>query len=159
MEQKSLARWVKTAIVLVGVFGLFVYAVALPLFGQSVVLQAPEMAYRYWPWLIFLWVTALPCFGVLVLGWRIAQNIGRDRSFSLENARYLKLAAYFAAFDSALFFLGNVAYLFLNLSHPGVVLASLVVTLAGVAVSVAAAALSRLVQKAARLQEQSDLTI
>lgn len=159
MEQKTLARWLKTAVVLVGLCGLFVYAVVLPLCGQTLVGQEPDHAYCYWPWLIFLWVTALPCFGVLGLGWRIAGNIGRDRSFSEENARCLKYAAVLAAFDAALFFVGNVVYLFLNMSHPGVTIASLAVSLGGVAVSVAAASLSRLVKKAALLQEQSDLTI
>lgn len=38
-------------------------------------------------------------------------------------------------------------------------LASLIVTFLGVAVTVAAAVLSHLVQKAAKLQEDSDLTI
>ena len=159
MEQKTLARWIRMAIVLVGICGLFVYAVLLPLYGQSIVGQEPDHAYCYWPWLIFLWVTGLPCFGVLYMGWRVAGNIGRDRSFSHENARFLKIAAFLVAFDAALFFVVNVVYLFLNLSHPGVTILSLVVTLAGAAISVVLASLSRLVQKAALLQEQSDLTI
>ena len=49
--------------------------------------------------------------------------------------------------------------LFTNMSHSGVALFSLLIVFAGVAVAVAAAALSHLVQKAAVLQEQSDLTI
>ena len=57
------------------------------------------------------------------------------------------------------FFVGNVILLFANMSHPGVALFSLLIVFSGVAVAVAAAALSHLVQKAAVLQEQSDLTI
>ena len=45
------------------------------------------------------------------------------------------------------------------MSHPGVTLLSLLVVFVGIAAAVAAAALSRLVKKAAALQEQSDLTI
>ena len=82
-----------------------------------------------------------------------------DRSFSQENANYLKRMAYLALGDTVFFFIGNVVLLFANMSHPGVALFSLFVVFAGIAVTVASAALSHLVQKAAILQEQSDLTI
>ena len=45
------------------------------------------------------------------------------------------------------------------MSHPDVVLASLVIDFVGIAVSVASAGLSHLVEKAAKLQEESELTI
>ena len=61
--------------------------------------------------------------------------------------------------DAGAVLLGNVAYLLLDLSHPGVLLLSLLVVFVGMAVAVIAYALSRLVRKAAGLQEQSDLTI
>ena len=159
MEQKTLSRWLKVILVGVGLCGLVVYGAILPLYGQSLVGQNPDMANRYWPWLIFLWATGVPCYAALVIGWRIAVNIGKDRSFSEDNARHLKRIALLAAGDAVFFFIGNIVLLFANMSHPGVVLGSLLVVFAGVAVSVAAAALSHLVLKAALLQEQSDLTI
>ena len=159
MEQKALSRWLKAVLIGVGLCGLIVYGAILPICGLSILGQNPDMADRFWPWLIFLWVTALPCFTALVFGWRIAANIGRDRSFSDDNARLLKRIALLAAGDTVYFFAGNLVLLFANMSHPGMVLLSLVVVFAGVAVAVAAAALSHLVLKAALLQEQSDLTI
>ena len=159
MEQKTLSRWLKVILVGVGLCGLVVYGAVLPLYGQSLVGQNPDMANRYWPWLIFLWATGVPCYAALVIGWRIAVNIGKDRSFSEDNARHLKRIALLAAGDAVFFFIGNIVLLFANMGHPGVVLGSLLVVFAGVAVSVAAAALSHLVLKAALLQEQSDLTI
>ena len=159
MEQKTLARWLKVVLVGVGLCGLVVYGAILPLYGMSILGTNPDMANRYWPWLIFLWATGVPCYAALVIGWRIAVNIGKDRSFSEDNARHLKRIALLAAGDAVFFFIGNIVLLFANMSHPGVVLGSLLVVFAGVAVSVAAAALSHLVLKAALLQEQSDLTI
>ncbi len=96
---------------------------------------------------------------VLVLAWKIATNIGNDQSFSRQNARFLKWTSTLAAGDAGFFFVGNVLLLLLDLSHPGVVLASFGVVFVGVAVAVGAAALSYLVNRAAVLQEQSDLTI
>ena len=159
MEQKTLSRWLKLVLIGVGLCGLVVYGAILPLYGQSILAANPDMGNRYWPWLIFLWASGVPCYAALVIGWRIAGNIGRDHSFSEDNARYLKRIALLAAGDAVFFFAGNIVLLFANMSHPGVVLGSLLVVFAGVAVSVAAAALSHLVLKAALLQEQSDLTI
>ena len=159
MEQRTLARWLKAVLIGVGLCGLVVYGAILPLYGQAILGRNPDMGNRYWPWLGFLWASGVPCYAALVIGWRIAANIGRDRSFSEANARLLKVVALLAAGDAAFFFAGNLVLLFANMSHPGVVIASLLVVFAGVAVSVAAAALSHLVLKASLLQEQSDLTI
>ena len=160
MRQKSLSNWLKFIILGVGVCGLVVYLLVVPMLGQSVAAAEDGLFDRlYWPWLVLIWVTALPCYAALAFGWIIAVNIGKDRSFSVENARLLKWISGLAAGDAAFFFLGNILYLFLGWSHPGVTLLSLIVIFVGVAISVAAAALSHLVMKAAMLQEQSDLTI
>ena len=159
MKQKTLSRWLKAAMIGVALCGAVIYLLVIPEFGRSIADDNPEFAYCYWPWLIFLWCTALPCLAALIFGWRIAKNIGNDRSFCMENARALKWIADLAAGDAAFFFVGNVVFLFLNMNHPGIVLLSLLVVFAGVAVAVAAAVLSHLVGKAAVLQEQSDLTI
>lgn len=159
MEQKTIAKWLKIMIAGLAVCGLAVYAAVIPECGRSITAAYPEFSGWYMPWLIFLWATALPCYAALILGWRIAGRIGLDRSFTHENARELKLIAYLTAGDAVFFFLGNIVLMFCGMNHPGVLLASLMVTFVGFAVAVAAAALSHLVKKAADLQEQSDLTI
>ena len=159
MEQKALSKWLKIILVGVGICGLIVHLVIIPSYGQSLVNDYPEFSNRFWPWLIFLWASGIPCYAVLIFGWKISSNIGRDRSFSNENAKYLKWISWLAAGDGIFFFVGNIIMLFTNMSHPGVALFSLLIVFAGVAVAVSAAALSHLVQKAAVLQEQSDLTI
>ena len=159
MDQKKLARWLKVIIIGVGICGLVVFLLIVPAYGQSIAYDYPEFAYCYWPWLIFLWVAALPCYAALVLAWKVAVNIGNDRSFSVENANLLRKVSYLAAGDSAFFFVGNVVLLFMSMSHPGITLMSLIIVFFGIAVAVASAALSHLITKAAVLQEDSDLTI
>ena len=159
MEQKSLARWLRIILIGVGLCGLAVHFFIIPSYGQAIVLANSEFSHYYWPWLIFLLASGIPCYMVLVFGWKIAGKIGRDQSFSYENARYLKWIAYLAAGDALFFFLGNLVLACLNMNHPAVILCSLIVVFAGVAVAVAAAALSHFVKKAADLQEQSELTI
>ncbi len=159
MEQKSLARLLKGFLIGLGIVGIIVYGMIIPMEGQLIAAQNPEFAYCYTPWLIFLWLTAVPCYAVLVIGWQIAGKIGEDRSFCYENAKWLKWISWLAFGDSIFFFVGNVVFLFLNMNHPGIVLFSLLVDFVGAAIGVASAALSHLVNKAAEMQEQNDLTI
>ena len=159
MKQQSLAKWLKIILIGVGLCGLVVLFLIIPDYGISLVYAYPEFSDRYWPWQVFLWICGIPCYIALVFGWKIAANIGRDRSFSYDNAKYLKWIAWLAAGDGIFFFIGSAVLLFLNMSHPGVFLLSLIVVFVAFAITVAAAALSHLVQKAAVLQEQSDLTI
>ena len=159
MNQRKLSAWLKGIVIGIGLCGLIVFFVMLPDYGDSLHASFPEFGAWHWPWMIFLWCTSVPCFIALFLGWKIAANIGRDRSFSVENARLLQGIAWLAAGDTAFFFLGNVVLFFLSMNHPGILLISLLICFAGVAVTVAAVCLSHLMDKAADLQEQSDLTI
>ena len=52
-----------------------------------------------------------------------------------------------------------MVFLFLDMNHPSIVIASLLIVFVGVAVAVAAVVLSHLIEKAAVLKEQTDLTI
>lgn len=159
MKQKSLAKWLKIIVAGIGICGLIVYAFLIPFYGHSILQKYTEYSDAYIPWLIFIWITALPCYAVLVFCWRIASNIGADKSFSHMNASLLEKISYFAAFDTFVFFVGNVVLLFIDMSSLIVMAVSFIIVFIGIAVSVAAAVLSHLVHKAAELQEQSDLTI
>ncbi|MBQ1351320.1 MAG: DUF2975 domain-containing protein [Oscillospiraceae bacterium] len=159
MEQKTLSKWLKCILIGVGLCGLAVYAVIIPLLGQTIVGQNPEFAFCYWPWLCFLWATGIPCYVALFLAWNVASNIGQNRSFSDSNAKLFRWISGLAAGDAAFFFIGNIVMAFLNMNHPGILLLSWLFVFAGVAVAVAAAVLSHLIKKAAALQEQSDWTI
>ena len=159
MEQKYLSKWLKLILVGVGICGLVVYALVVPAYGLFLRSQYPELSDRFWPWVVFIWVSGIPCFMVLGYAWKITTNIGNDQSFTDQNAFLLKSISVLSALDAVFFFVGNVVLLFLNMSHPGVVIDSFVIVFIGVAVSVASAALSHLVKKAALLQDQSDWTI
>jgi len=160
MKQTTLSKWLKVIIIGVGICGLIVYGMVIPMLGETLAdyLQG-EFDYCYLPWLIFIWLTAIPCYLALFFAWKIASNIGKDQSFTTANAKYLKWISILAVTDAAFFFVGNIVYLLLGLNHPGIVIFSLLVVFVGVAVAIASASLSHLVLKAEVLQEQSDWTI
>ena len=159
MNQKKFSNWLKCILAVVGLCGLILYCAVMPIYGNHLRTLYPEFANRFLPWLVFLWISGVPCFITLVFAWKIVVNIGNDWSFSYENARLLQWISRLAAGDAIFFFVGNILLLLLNMSHPSVVLASLAVVFVGIAIAVGSAALSYLVRKAAVLQEQSDLTI
>ena len=159
MKQKQLSNWLKLILIGIALCGLVVYALVVPIYGRILQTSYPELSNRFWPWLLFIWASGIPCYIVLYYAWRIATNIGNDQSFTKQNASLLKKISVLASLDAVFFLIGNVVLLFLNMSHPGVVIASFVIVFAGVAVAVISAALSHLVNKAALLQEQSDWTI
>lgn len=159
MTQNTLAKWLKAIIIGLGIFGALVYGVVIPECGDVLVSMYPELFYCYYPWLIFIWLTGVPCYAVLFFAWKVSANIGEDRSFSMDNSRLMKWIAGMALFDVTFFFIGNVVFLFLDMNHPSIVIASLLIVFVGVAVAVAAVVLSHLIEKAAVLKEQTDLTI
>lgn len=159
MTQKSLSKWLKGIIIGIALCGLVIYGFLLPVFGRDLANANPEFAYCYEPWLVILWISAVPCYLVLYNGWKITIQIARDNSFSLENACYLKRICILALVDSVYFFLANLVLWLLNMNHPGILLASLFVDFAGVVVAVTAASLSHLVLKAAEIQQENQLTI
>lgn len=156
MKQSTLAKWICGVMAGIGVCGLIIYLYVIPVLGQDMCYKFPEFSYCYYPWLLFIWITAIPCYIVLYYGWRIGLEIGRDNSFSTENAQYLKKITFAAIIDSAVFFAGNIIFLLLNMNHPGIVMISLIVCFGGTAISIIAAVLSHLVEKAAKIQEENE---
>lgn len=159
MSQKSLSKWMKIILFIFGLCGIAIFGLITPVIGIDLKNEYPEFAFAFIPWLVFIIVMAVPCYAVLVLGWKIASSIGSDNSFSIANAKRLKYISVLALVTSIYYFAGNVIFILLNMNHPGILLASLFITFVGIAISAASAILSYLVRKAAKLQEQSDLTI
>lgn len=159
MNQSTLSKWLKAIVFGIASCGAIIYFFVFPYLGQSIILNNPEFSFCFWPWLIFLWITAIPCYIVLYFSWCIFIEIGKDNSFSEKNALLLKRISHLAIFDAVIFFVGNLVYLLLGMNHPGIFLFSLLIVFIGVTVAIAAAALSHLVLKAAELRKENDLTI
>lgn len=159
MKLTSIERCLKGIIMGLAVCGVLVYALILPEWGNFWKLQYPEFSHWYYPWLVFLRLTVIPCYLVLISAWKVAGNIGKGRSFSYENGRCFKKISQYACADSMFFLVGNILFWLLGINHPGIVIVSLVIVFLGLSISLASKALSQLVDDAAGLQEECDLTI
>lgn len=159
MEQLSLSKWLKSIAIGIGLIGLIIYLLIIPLWGHDLVQANVDLANYYWPWLIFIWITGIPCFMVLFEFWKICCEIGNDNSFSKENVNSLKRISQLLISDCIILFIGNVVLFFLNMNHPGIALIMLFIMFAGIAVAVLSASLSHLVLKAYKMKEENELTI
>ena len=158
MEQKKLALWLKLVIGGCALCGIVLFVYVLPVWLLSLTDRYP--GFHNWAWSGLLWALAVPCYLVLALGARIADGIGHDRSFTLQNARRMHTVATLALCDTALLAAGSVVLTLTEAATPAVLLlAAGIVCFIGLAFAVAAACLSHLVLKAANLQEENDLTI
>ena len=159
MEQQKLSNLLKFIVIGVGICSLIVYGFLIPSFASSMKSYYPDLSHYYYPWLIFVWSTAIPFYIILVCLWKIALHMEHNHSFSKENSKLLAWISNLSLGDALFFFIGNVVFLFFNMNHPGIVIVSFFIMFIGIAISVASAILSHLVRKAATLQEENDLTI
>lgn len=159
MRQRTLSKRLKAVLIGIAVFGLILSFVIVPVYGRDIIDQYPEFGGWYLPWLIFAWVTSLPCFAILVLGRQVADRLGKGISFTVKNAKTLTMISRLSLSDAAIVAAGSLILLLLGMNHPGVVILTFLLAFVFIAFSVAVAALSHLVRKAADLQDQSDLTI
>lgn len=159
MKSRTLAILIRIILAGFALCGIGIYIFILPSIGQSFVDHAPEFSYAYVPWMIFLLITLIPCYIVVVLGFMIASRIAKEDAFSFANSKLLKGVAICAAADSAFFLLGNIVLLFVNMNHPGIVLLSLLIVFIGASIAVASYVLSELTANAAAIRDENALTI
>ena len=159
MEQRKMVKWLKFLVIFVAICGLILCTVVIPVVGRELSGMSPELGRYFKPWVTFVWVLAIPCFAALIHAWMIFSNIEKDKAFSMENAKHMEKISYLAGADTIALISGNIVLLILNINHPSVFLVFLMIGIIGIGISVAAAVLSHLIQKAANLQDENDLTI
>ena len=164
MNQRMLARWLKTVAVLVcAIFAAFFFYM-VPRFVTNTdramlfgfVPSSPEMATAF---LIAVECSVIPCFATVMHFFRIASNIGRDQSFCMENARRLMKISRWTLVDIAWCALITVVFAVLDTIHLRLIGIALGIMLVGSAFAGVVSVLSHLAEKAARLKEENDLTV
>lgn len=159
MSSKSSGSLMRLSVIAAAICGLFLCLYVIPSWGQSIVFTHPEFSGWFWPWLIFTWLVALPCFAILVFVWKISGAVKRETVFTIQTARWVRMGAVLLLADAALIFVGNVVLLLLNMNHPGVLLLSIMGDIFVIALALFASVLSRYLTKAAVLQEESEGTL
>lgn len=151
MTEKSLCFWVRCAILAVAAVGLTVCAVWIPIsvLGAGVTAR--------WIQRIFYWLTSLPCFVALAMGWAVSSEMKKGALFKEKTAKLVKLAALMLFVDIAVFFIGTLVFFLLDWNE--LLLLYSVVSAVGMIVVLFLFIVSHYLLKAAVLQEESEGTI
>ena len=119
----------------------------------------PGDAARIYAWLAVTLAGVLPYLAAAALGWRVSCAVARDKTFSRETAKLLSGISTCAYADGCYGLAANVVMGILRNQHPGIMIILCALILLALAAGMGFAALARFVQKAAELQEESDLTV
>ncbi len=159
MEQKYLAKWLKVITLITGVIGLVVFFLILPVLGMDMVSKNASLENLYWPWIVLIWIVAIPCFVALGIFYKICIEIGDDNSFSKKNAKSLKTISLLAICDSVFFFVVSMVFSIIWSSSLVVIITVLILVFIGIAIGVLSASLSHLVLNASEIKNENELTI
>ena len=159
MAKNHPGRALKLAAAVVALVGAVVFFVLAPMMMNRVVLLHPSQDVWLWPSLLYIWLIGGVCYVALWHFWKICVQIGRDRSFCMENASSLRWISLLTVLIGGLLALGAGALVLLEMTSLLLILGMGLAALAAWVVALMAYALSHLVKKAAHLQNENDLTI
>lgn len=113
----------------------------------------------YTPFVAFIWVTTVPFFIALFLGWSICTDISFDQAFTAKNAERLKIISFLSMIEgilytSALFFIFKFETYSINS-----LIILVIILFFSVIISVFTSMLSHLVRNASEIKQDNDLTI
>lgn len=159
MSQEEIAKWLKVITGGIGMMGVVFFFLFVPMLAGEMKDGYPEAACLYWPGLIYNFVIASVCYAILFCFWTVCCQIGRDNSFSKENAMAFKRISRLAVLFAAIWFAGFACLVALRCLHPAMLLFLIFAMFISFAVAICAAALSHLVLKAYELRQENELTI
>lgn len=159
MHQMETARWLKGITIILGIMGLLFFFLIMPLLAEEMVKNYPEVSFLYWSGLIYGWFIALFCYAVLFQFWKVCVQIGRDNSFSRENANAFAVISRLALILAGVWFMGMLALALRRWLNPGIGIFLILAVLISIIIAILAAALSHLIQKAYELKLENELTI
>jgi len=159
MSSRTLGYLMRISVILTAISGLFLSLFVMPSWGESIIYANPEYSRWFWPWLLFSWLVALPCFVILIFVWKVSGAVTQETVFTVLTAKWVKMGAILLLSDALFLFVGNIVMFLFGMNHPGMLLMSIIGVFFAVGLSLLAAVLSRYLTKAAVLQEECAGTI
>lgn len=159
MKRDTISKLLKIMILGMGIGGFAIFLLVFPTVSKELVSSYPEFSNYYLPWLIFIWLTAIPCYIVLGLMWKFATSVRQGTIFTFINGKRMKKIFFWTVSDTTFFLLGNIFLFLLNRSHPSIFILSMGIIFIGYSIAVISVAFAEFLNGAAALQEENALTI
>ena len=151
MSQKQVAGWLKGITLSIAGMGLLFFGLVVPYLAW-------DMAVTY-PGILYGWGIAVFCYAILYQFWKVCVQIGRDNSFSGENARSFVVISRLAFVLAVVWFAGILFLAAKRALGPAFLIFMILLIFINVVIAVLAAALSHLIYKSYEMKQDAELTI
>lgn len=92
MQQKEISRWLKAITIVLALMGAVFFLYIMPVLAMSWRDVDESLAYLFMPGLLYGWCIAVICYAILYQFWKVCVQIGKDNSFSKENAKCFRIS-------------------------------------------------------------------
>lgn len=106
MQQKEISRWLKAITIVLALMGAVFFLYIMPVLAMSWRDADESLAYLFMPGLLYGWCIAVICYAILYQFWKVCVQIGKDNSFSKENAKCFRNISHFALLLAVVWFAG-----------------------------------------------------
>ncbi|MDO5327933.1 MAG: DUF2975 domain-containing protein [Clostridia bacterium] len=160
MEHRKVSGLLIGAGMLATLGGAGLFLLYAPLVANECRTMYPELAFLFWPGLIYLWIIAAFYCAAMAEYFRVCVRIGQDQSFCAQNALGLSRIALCMNIAGSLWvLLSFLPGLIWGIAIGPVFLIFLLAAAASFALGILAWALGRLLSRAVKLKEENDLTV
>ncbi|MDE7191675.1 MAG: DUF2975 domain-containing protein [Clostridia bacterium] len=162
MNDKKVAWLLRTAIIIVGLFGITVcafwwpFSISLSAIGidKSLASITGEQMAEFWSQFAFYQATSLPCFVILVFAWLVTNRISKGQFFAISTAKLINISALILYIDLGIFLIGNLVFMFLNWNTFAIMYYFLAAI--GFAVAICMSIIAYFVKRSAELKEETE---
>ena len=164
MNDKKISWMLRSAIILVGIFGVAIcafwwpFSASMTTFGINTIIDMDRVTgaqlAEFWVQFAFYQVVSLPCFAILVLAWLVTNRIFKGQFFELGTAKLIRTASLILYIDLLIFFIGNLVFMFLKWNDFAIIYYFLGAI--GVAVALCMSVIAYYVKKSAELKEETE---
>lgn len=163
--KRSSTIFLQIVLVLLGL-GVLTFLIWEPLLEGRNVNSTLFQVYFQDPFLAYIYLGAIPFFVGLTQAFRLLGYIGKNKVFTSQSVRALRMIKY-CALTTAAAIIGADAFLVIHArlqpstadDAAGAVMLGIIATLASIIVATAAGVFERMLQKAVEMKSENDLTV
>lgn len=159
MEQKTIAKYLKIFSIMIAIIGAIFFFWYLPVIICQTAEMFEEAAFLKIPAILCTLFIACLCYIALGNFWKICTQIGNNNSFCIENAQSMKNIGCLACIVFIMILLGTLFLLLIGFLNAAWFFVCFFIASVACGMTIICLALSKLIENAAMIKEENDLTI
>lgn len=159
MRQQEVSKWLKAITGILALLGLFFFIWVMPQLVREMAEGYESKEYFTYCGVLYGWGIAVCCYAMLWQFWKVCVQIGKDNSFSKENAKSFVIISRLSLVLAGIWFVGIVFLEIVVWLELGKLFFMVRAVLVCIILAILSAALSHLILKAYELKQENELTI